>query len=174
MDSAQGALPCRRAGCPIRRSSDQCLVASSPMLIAAAHVLRRHSTPRHPPHAASSFFFVPPSREAGSHEPGRGVLHTPGGHALLASAILIDHQSSDRLGGDRCISRSGFLWRPPSSQLSALLGTRRVLSSVGKVQNPPLDTRDGLAARPHLAQPLSILNPWPPGNPAGYALPWWR
>ena len=39
------------------------MVAHSPMLFAAAHVLRRHSTPRHPPHAPSSFFFCPPSGE---------------------------------------------------------------------------------------------------------------
>jgi len=32
----------------------------SPMLFAAAHVLLRHLTPRHPPHAPSSFFFSHP------------------------------------------------------------------------------------------------------------------
>ena len=37
------------------------LGSSSPTLIAAAHVLLRHSTPRHPPHACSSFFLCPPS-----------------------------------------------------------------------------------------------------------------
>ena len=34
----------------------------SPMLFAAAHVLLRHLTPRHPPHAPSSFFFSHPHR----------------------------------------------------------------------------------------------------------------
>src|SRR6266511_2228739 len=41
------ALP--RVGFPIRRSRDQRLVSTSPGLIAAAHVLRRLSAPRHPP-----------------------------------------------------------------------------------------------------------------------------
>src|ERR671936_2404090 len=41
------ALP--RAGFPIRKSPDQRLVSTSPGLIAAAHVLHRLSTPRHPP-----------------------------------------------------------------------------------------------------------------------------
>jgi hypothetical protein len=38
--------------------------SGSPTLIAAAHVLLRHSTPRHPPHAYVSFFFYPPSLHA--------------------------------------------------------------------------------------------------------------
>lgn len=57
MDSPAGATPYRVAGCPIRRSSDHCVVARSPMLFAAAHVLLRHPAPRHPPHA-----FVPSSQ----------------------------------------------------------------------------------------------------------------
>ena len=40
-------------GFPIRKSSDQSLFASSPKLIAGYHVLRRLSSPRHPPHALS-------------------------------------------------------------------------------------------------------------------------
>jgi hypothetical protein len=39
----------------------------SPRLFAAAHVLHRHSTPRHPPHALCSFFFCPPSRRGEPH-----------------------------------------------------------------------------------------------------------
>jgi hypothetical protein len=41
------ALP--QPGFPIRRSTDQSLVDSSPWLIAATHVLHRHLAPRHPP-----------------------------------------------------------------------------------------------------------------------------
>jgi hypothetical protein len=41
-------------GCPIRRSPDQSLFDGSPELIAAYHVLRRLSTPRHPPCTLSS------------------------------------------------------------------------------------------------------------------------
>jgi hypothetical protein len=40
-------------GFPIRKSSDQSSFASSPKLIAGYHVLRRLSSPRHPPHALS-------------------------------------------------------------------------------------------------------------------------
>ena len=38
-------------GFPIRKSPDQSLFASSPKLIAGYHVLRRLSSPRHPPRA---------------------------------------------------------------------------------------------------------------------------
>lgn len=40
-------------GFPIRISPDQSLFASSPKLFAGYHVLRRLSSPRHPPHALS-------------------------------------------------------------------------------------------------------------------------
>ena len=42
------------SGFPIRKSTDQCLVDSSPWLIAATHVLHRLQMPRHPPFALSS------------------------------------------------------------------------------------------------------------------------
>ncbi len=42
------------SGFPIRTSTDQCLVGSSPWLIAVSHVLFRLQTPRHPPIALSS------------------------------------------------------------------------------------------------------------------------
>jgi hypothetical protein len=48
---ATRALP--RVGFPIRKSRDQWLVSTFPGLIAAAHVLHRLSTPRHPPCALS-------------------------------------------------------------------------------------------------------------------------
>ena len=41
----------KRVGFPIRKSPDQSLFASSPKLIAGYHVLRRLSSPRHPPRA---------------------------------------------------------------------------------------------------------------------------
>ena len=49
MDSVQGTRALPRVGFPIRKSSDQRLVSSSPGLIAAAHVLHRLLAPRHPP-----------------------------------------------------------------------------------------------------------------------------
>ena len=42
------------SGFPIRKSTDQCSVDSSPWLIAATHVLHRLQMPRHPPFALSS------------------------------------------------------------------------------------------------------------------------
>jgi hypothetical protein len=42
-------------GCPIRKCRDISLVCSSPCLIAAYHVLRRLSDPRHPPCALIRF-----------------------------------------------------------------------------------------------------------------------
>src|SRR5438309_11086128 len=50
------ALP--QPGFPIRRSTDQSLVDSSPWLFAATHVLHRHLAPRHPPLALSSLGFL--------------------------------------------------------------------------------------------------------------------
>ena len=38
-------------GFPIRKSTDQCLLGTSPWLIAACHVLHRLYAPRHPPDA---------------------------------------------------------------------------------------------------------------------------
>ena len=54
MDSPQDTAVLPAVGFPIRTSTDQSLVSSSPWLIAATHVLRRLLEPRHPPHALSS------------------------------------------------------------------------------------------------------------------------
>ena len=43
----------RILGCPIQKSSDQSLFASSPKLIAGSYVFHRFLTPRHPPFALS-------------------------------------------------------------------------------------------------------------------------
>src|ERR1700759_5697244 len=60
--SSQGWLPLCSGyhafsvmGCPIRKSADIMLVCSSPQLIAAYHVLRRLSEPRHSPCALICF-----------------------------------------------------------------------------------------------------------------------
>ena len=49
MDSARDTS--KEVGFPIRTSRDQCSIASSPALFAGLHVLRRLSSPRHPPDA---------------------------------------------------------------------------------------------------------------------------
>ena len=47
----QREVTSKRPGFPIRKSADQRPFAGSPQLIAGCHVLRRLSSPRHPPHA---------------------------------------------------------------------------------------------------------------------------
>ncbi len=86
MYSTPGAAPYRAAGCPIRRSPDHCLVAGSPTLFAAAHVLLRRATPRHPPHA-----FVPSSSFPchGEHP----YLHRDALPVYKGTTILIGEQS---------------------------------------------------------------------------------
>jgi hypothetical protein len=49
MCSGEGTRALPRVGFPIRKSSDQSLISSSPRLIAAVHVLHRLQVPRHPP-----------------------------------------------------------------------------------------------------------------------------
>jgi hypothetical protein len=49
MDSVQGTRALPRVGFPIRKSSDQSSLSSSPRLIAAFRVLHRLLVPRHPP-----------------------------------------------------------------------------------------------------------------------------
>src|ERR1700678_2881835 len=49
MCSGRGDEQLRSTGFPIRKSSDQCLVADFPRLIAGSNVLLRLLVPRHPP-----------------------------------------------------------------------------------------------------------------------------
>src|SRR4051794_2193043 len=64
-----GCHPLPDGGLPHSEIIGSTLGCSSPMLFAAAHVLLRHSTPRHPPHACSSFFFVPLSLRTSAPAP---------------------------------------------------------------------------------------------------------
>src|SRR3954469_10270183 len=54
MCSSVGDRTCLLPGFPIRKSSDQRLVDSSPRLIAASYVLHRLLVPRHPPCALNN------------------------------------------------------------------------------------------------------------------------
>src|SRR5918994_2379091 len=54
MCSGRSDTPSRVPGFPIRISTDQSLVGSSPWLFAATHVLHRCQVPRHPPLALCS------------------------------------------------------------------------------------------------------------------------
>src|ERR687897_193783 len=86
MCSGRSDTPSRVPGFPIRISTDQSLVGSSPWLFAATHVLHRCQTPRHPPLAlcsleeqrcscslCSSQGARPARKDAGSGDEGAGV-----------------------------------------------------------------------------------------------------
>ena len=122
MNSPAGATPYRVAGCPIRRSSDHCVVARSPMLIAAAHVLRRHPAPRHPPHA-----FCPSS-----------PLPCLVNHHALISPPADQEQRQDTM-----VARGVFPHTKSHQRRS-----RRVVSRVVKVQIP-LPQRGSGIRQPH-------------------------
>ena len=64
MYSLRGDHPSRRPGFPIRTSSDQRLVGSSPRHNAASHVLHRLSMPRHPPCALHTQHTQPTTEQA--------------------------------------------------------------------------------------------------------------
>src|SRR3954453_7612140 len=74
MGSGAGHTTCLVRGSPIRKSSDQRSVDSSPRLIAASYVLHRLLVPRHPPCALNNL--TPHHTHA--HPP---PAHTPAGRA---------------------------------------------------------------------------------------------
>ena len=82
MNSLKGDRPSRRPGFPIRTSSDQRSVGSSPRLNAASHVLHRPSMPRHPPCALTQTHIHRPPQRAPAGEPTRTkhTAHTHPGH----------------------------------------------------------------------------------------------
>jgi hypothetical protein len=84
----------------------------SPVLIAAAHVLLRHSTPRHPPHAPSSFFLYPSSRGTWSPSWRRDSVTRPQ-HSQIPAPT-----------------------RAPRTPARISSRTRRLVASVVKVRNP--------------------------------------
>ncbi len=79
MDSSQAMAVLPAMGFPIRKSTDQSLVSSSPWLIAATHVLRRLLEPRHPPHALSSLVTLDSSlpRNSRTAKPRQGQGPSP-------------------------------------------------------------------------------------------------
>src|SRR5947209_6460826 len=145
------------------------LASSSPRLVAANHVLHRHSTPRHPPHAHASFFFCPLSLRGGVRCEGLGG-RTPCDPILFLdtySYATVLHQQMIQLGEDhlppdsRCLfddvsaSRVPYQIRKPHTEHlipPTSSGTRRVISSVVKVQKPSPKRR----LRQSPDQPLSI------------------
>jgi hypothetical protein len=128
MNSRRGITPYRVMGCPIRRSSDLRSVCTSPTLFAAAHVLLRHSTPRHPPHATRPSSSRPPSRQPGEKAPGC--------RCLVHAVVITLHHSAAIEGNSRM---DASLWYDPPLALLVTdpgadrTGTRRVVSSTVKV-----------------------------------------
>src|SRR5258708_34950110 len=63
-------------GFPIRISTDQSLVDSSPWLFAATHVLHRHLAPRHPPLALCTLKSHTPRPSSGEEDQGATSFKT--------------------------------------------------------------------------------------------------
>jgi hypothetical protein len=160
MNSRRGITPYRVMGCPIRRSSDLRSVCTSPTLFAAAHVLLRHSTPRHPPHAIRPSSSRPPSRQP--------AKKATGWRCLVHAVVITLHHSAAIEGNSRM---DASLWYDPPLALLVTdpgadrTGTRRVVSSTVKVPHSPHPVPRACPARrrtdPELAlqfrpQPLSI------------------
>ena len=95
MCSAERDWPLRQPGCPIRRSSDRCLLGGSPRLFAACSVLRRLLAPRHPPCALRTLAVDAHARY--------GILK------LLGAPIR-------RLSRPRPKKKIGDLWSPTASR----------------------------------------------------------
>ena len=119
MDSGACLTPCRVRGCPIRKPLDQCSVSSSPTLFAAAHVLHRQTTPRHPPHA-----FIPSSSVPHHRQPSRWLEGRQIPHDTLPHSRAADHHALLTAP-----ARHGVVSHAPSR-------TRLVVSSTVKVQRP--------------------------------------
>ncbi len=123
-----------RPGCPIRKSLDQSLIASSPGLIAGFHVLHRLLTPRHPPRALGSLITSTlrrchPSRydyrddPAGNHtnrcRPGK-----PSGHARYSVLDILTQQhflSTCQRASRRDRSPSAIRFGPPEPAANRLI-----------------------------------------------------
>src|ERR1700710_2223511 len=88
-DRGDWALP--QPGFPIRISTDQSLVGSSPWLFAATHVLHRHLAPRHPPLALHSLRF---QRCSCSLCSSQGTAYARRRQEALPTVVVAPEQSS--------------------------------------------------------------------------------
>jgi hypothetical protein len=143
-----GCHPLPDGGLPHSEIPGSMLVSSSPRLFAASHVLHRHATPRHPPHACVPSSSLPPSLqtvlsgEVGGHSCRALVAHASFLLARCASSHIATTRWDDDRSTHRCLvmipgPRVGL----PTPDTRLILGTRRVISSVVKVQKPPLQKR---------------------------------
>jgi hypothetical protein len=99
-------------GSPIRTSTDQSSVDSSPWLIAATHVLHRLQAPRHPPLALRSLENKDIDARA-----RYGVLKGPGRHVQRSGARTLEPRESRESPDLRTAGRSDRRGRPTPSAL---------------------------------------------------------
>src|SRR3954471_17929551 len=85
MCSSVGDRTCLLPGFPIRKSSDQRSVDSSPRLIAASYVLHRLLVPRHPPCALKNLA----TQKSHPSTPGRTSMSGPTQTLLLQSQKML-------------------------------------------------------------------------------------
>src|SRR3954453_3190085 len=85
MGSGAGHTTCLVRGSPIRKSSDQRSVDSSPRLIAASYVLHRLLVPRHPPCALKNLA----TQKSHPSTPGRTSMSGPTQTLLLQSQKML-------------------------------------------------------------------------------------
>jgi hypothetical protein len=137
----------------------------SPTLFAAAHVLLRHATPRHPPPAHSSFFFIPLSARRTPVAPSSGehpaatplprlcasrtgarrlspdpVSNRKGSFGTSTQVSGIRSHGSDQ---PRAVARWHRLMRPPTGRRVAPLTRGLVVSSLQLLRCTPKLTRVG-------------------------------
>ena len=133
MNSARNDAALPAPGCPIRKSSDQSSLSSSPKLIAASHALHRLPAPRHSPCALSSLTSVAATINAchvhiGHDSTGypyaivkdRNILNPTSMGRIRRGQSLIEHVAIDRgeSGADRDRTDDLRLAKPALSQLS--------------------------------------------------------
>src|SRR3954470_3583859 len=95
MCSSAGHTTCLVRGSPIRTSSDQRSVGSSPRLLAASHVLHRLLVPRHPPCALNNLTTQKPHphppilhpKAENPVRPGGPIPHSLQSQKMLASTV---------------------------------------------------------------------------------------
>ena len=152
----RGAGPCRPAGSPIRKSSDQSPAGGSPRHIAASNVLHRYCLPRHPPYALAS----------NPHDPS-GNGGKPQAHGKN-SAGNTNHHTNDHTQNDQT----------PDSEESGEINSRRhpqkgvpcsrPLSSSQTTTHPhaspPTPPGDGRPARGTEHQPRQTARGGGPGT----------
>jgi hypothetical protein len=141
MCSGGGTRALPRVGFPIRKSSDQRLISSSPRLIAAVHVLHRLQVPRHPPCALIHLICV--SRE--HHKP---LWSFQGARGTDSPAGLRDARSPHEAGVG-AVSQNSTVW---GHRLRGAGDNDRCR----RIPGEPVD-RTAMTAHPRRAAPTALM-----------------